>query len=136
MVPDWKKLLDDLAAIGVSQRWAADLLDSQQGTLSSLYRGISKQPTYPLGVRLVALHKRHCIDGVPLPPRRTVLEPTAAQLEAADSAPAPLDDLEVVAGAALLAGERRDEADLHIHPRRRDDDGGYDPHDPALAAFG
>lgn len=53
---DWKKMLEELAAIGWSQTRIADHCGVGQMTVSDLARGETKNPGYSFGRKLEALH--------------------------------------------------------------------------------
>jgi len=53
---DWKNLIAELAAAGVTQTEIATECGVSQSTISDLSRGASKSPSFELGSRLVALH--------------------------------------------------------------------------------
>lgn len=54
---DWKKLIADLMAAGITQPQIAKRCGCSQATVSELATGVTVQPRYPLGAALVALHK-------------------------------------------------------------------------------
>jgi transcriptional regulator with XRE-family HTH domain len=54
---DWKALIADLVATGLTQIELAAQCGVAQSTISDLHRGASKQPNYELGSALVRLHK-------------------------------------------------------------------------------
>lgn len=127
MAPNWQTLLAELSDPGgMSQHWIASVVESDQSTLSSLARGKTKHPSYPLGKALIELHARVVIRKEPPPPRvAPPPPPVEASLPmqiAADTTPGGLDEPDAVAAAGLLAGERRDENELHVSPHRRDED--------------
>lgn len=53
---DWKKLVSDLTAAGVTQAQIAELCGVAQSTVSDLQRGATKSPSFELGNKLIALH--------------------------------------------------------------------------------
>ena len=55
---DFKQLIADLMAAGISQPQIAKQCGCAQATVSELASGVNKQPRYTLGAALVALHKR------------------------------------------------------------------------------
>jgi transcriptional regulator with XRE-family HTH domain len=52
---DWKQLLTDLAATGMTQQQIADRCGVAQSTISDLRRGATNRPSYELGAKLVSL---------------------------------------------------------------------------------
>ena len=56
---DWKLLIAQLRAIGLTQEAIADYCKCGQSTVSELSTGKTKQPSYSLGESLTALHKKH-----------------------------------------------------------------------------
>ena len=57
---DWKQLIADLGAAGLTQVRVGELCGVAQSTISDLARGASKSPTYELGAKLVQLHTQTC----------------------------------------------------------------------------
>lgn len=57
---NWKTLIADLVAAGITQPQIAKQCGCSQATVSELANGVTLQPRYPLGAALVALHKRKC----------------------------------------------------------------------------
>lgn len=55
---DWKQLIADIVATGITQPQIAKQCGCSQATVSELATGVTTQPRYPLGAALVALHKR------------------------------------------------------------------------------
>jgi predicted XRE-type DNA-binding protein len=53
---DWTNLLRELTATGFTQKQIAERCGVAQSTISDLQRGASKEPSYQLGARLVAMH--------------------------------------------------------------------------------
>jgi len=58
---DWKKLIADLLASGMTQTEIAAHCGVGQGTVSDLYRGSTRQPTYDFGDALRRLHSQRCV---------------------------------------------------------------------------
>lgn len=57
---DWKTLIRDLQASGLSQQRIAVLCDTGQSHISCLARGERKSPSWDLGERIRALHAARC----------------------------------------------------------------------------
>jgi transcriptional regulator with XRE-family HTH domain len=53
---DWKQVIADLMAAGESQTKLAEKCGVAQSTISDLYRGASRSPSFDLGRRLLDLH--------------------------------------------------------------------------------
>ena len=54
---NWKQLIADLAAAGVTQSQIAEECGVAQATVSDLYRGETKSPGFEFGNKLVQLHR-------------------------------------------------------------------------------
>lgn len=54
---DWKKLIAELSAAGLTQAQIADLCGVAQATVSDLHRGETKSPGFSFGAALVELHR-------------------------------------------------------------------------------
>lgn len=57
---DWRKLIAELVATGLTQSQIATRCGVGQGTVSDLYRGATRQPTYEFGDALLRLHAEKC----------------------------------------------------------------------------
>lgn len=57
---DWKRLLKELNAAGVTQPRIAEFCGVGQSTVSELARGVTKSPSYDFGSKLVQMHGTHC----------------------------------------------------------------------------
>lgn len=57
---DWKELIGDLLATGLTQRQLAALCNCGQSTIADIHRGATGEPKHALGERLRALHKKMC----------------------------------------------------------------------------
>jgi predicted XRE-type DNA-binding protein len=53
---DWKKIITELGAAGMTQKQIADVCGVQQCSVSDLLRGVTKSPRFEFGSRLVELH--------------------------------------------------------------------------------
>lgn len=62
---DWKKLIQDLLAAGMTQVQIASECGVAQSSVSDLYRGKSTKPSYEFGRRLDALHAQRCSAATP-----------------------------------------------------------------------
>jgi hypothetical protein len=60
---DWKSLITDLCASGMTQKQIADACNTGQSHISSLANGHRKEPGYTLGDRLKKLHDQRCKAG-------------------------------------------------------------------------
>lgn len=58
---DWTKLLTDLKAAGMTQVQIAAECGVTQTSVSELFRGEIKNPSYDFGARLTALHTLKCM---------------------------------------------------------------------------
>jgi len=56
---DFKKLISDLTVAGFKQAKIAQDVGCSQANVSDISVGKVRQPNYALGVRLIALHKKH-----------------------------------------------------------------------------
>lgn len=57
---NWKKLLGELRAVGLTQQEIAEHCRVSQSTVSDIGRGQTKSPGFEIGAALLALHKKHC----------------------------------------------------------------------------
>jgi transcriptional regulator with XRE-family HTH domain len=57
---DWKTLIDELVAAGLSQAKIAAECGTSQSHISGLYRGARKTPGWDLGNKLISLHSERC----------------------------------------------------------------------------
>jgi transcriptional regulator with XRE-family HTH domain len=55
---DWKALIDDLTARGLTQAEIAEKCGVKQSTVSDLYRAETKEPRYEFGTNLRKLHAK------------------------------------------------------------------------------
>lgn len=55
---DWKKIITDIMAAGITQPQIAKQCGCSQATVSELATGATSQPRYSLGAALLVLHKR------------------------------------------------------------------------------
>lgn len=55
---NWKTLIAELMAAGLTQPQIAKHCGCSQATVSELASGVTAQPRYPLGAALVALHQQ------------------------------------------------------------------------------
>lgn len=53
---NWTNIISDLSVIGMTQKEIADYCDCGQSTISDIFTGGIKTPSYSLGVRLISLH--------------------------------------------------------------------------------
>ncbi|UJH75028.1 hypothetical protein L0U95_24125 (plasmid) [Burkholderia cenocepacia] len=63
--PDWKEMLSDLIAGGMSQTAIATHIGVTQGAISQLLSGAQKSLVYAKGKRLVELHNGRCASAEP-----------------------------------------------------------------------
>lgn len=56
---DWKNIITELRLAGLSQKAIANAVGCGQATVSDLATSKSATPGYDIGVKLVALHKKH-----------------------------------------------------------------------------
>lgn len=61
---DWKKLIAELTAAGVTQTQIAEACGVAQSSVSDLHRGATKSPSFEFGNKLASLHR----DRVPATP--------------------------------------------------------------------
>lgn len=54
---DWKKVIADLLDSGMTQVQIAAKCGVSQSSVSDLYRGASKKPSFEFGSKLMELHK-------------------------------------------------------------------------------
>ena len=54
---NWKKIIRDLQAAGITQVQIAERCNCAQTTISDIVNGRTEQPSYSIGAALVALHK-------------------------------------------------------------------------------
>lgn len=54
---DWKKLMAELSAGGLTQVQIASECGVAQATISALARGATESPSFALGTKLTALHE-------------------------------------------------------------------------------
>lgn len=57
---DWKKIVSDLTAVGVTQVQIAERCGVAQATVSDLLLGKTASPGFAFGTALVQLHKLKC----------------------------------------------------------------------------
>ena len=74
---DWKLLIGELMAAGVTQEQLAERCGAAQSTISDLHRGATRTPSYTLGAAIVACHAA-------LPPKVQTQPTAAAEGQAAD----------------------------------------------------
>lgn len=55
---NWKNLIADLIASGLTQMQIAEKAGCKQASISDLSTGKTNQPSYAIGSALVAMHKR------------------------------------------------------------------------------
>lgn len=55
---NWKTLISDLIASGLTQAQIAERVGCSQATVSELMNGKTETPNFALGTALVALHKK------------------------------------------------------------------------------
>lgn len=55
---NWKNLITDLVASGMTQVQIAEKAGCRQASISDLYTGKTSQPSYAIGAALVAMHKK------------------------------------------------------------------------------
>jgi predicted transcriptional regulator len=81
---DWKKLIDELSDLGVTQQQIAKACGVSQASVSDLKIGNAQQPRYSFGAALVDLHrkasrKRTLTSGTVRPqPQSAMPRPTTA----------------------------------------------------------
>lgn len=57
---DWKKLLSELREVGYTQERIGEHCGVAQTTVSDLARGVTKQPSFDVGFKLISLHQQKC----------------------------------------------------------------------------
>ena len=55
--PNWQLLISDLLESGMTQQAIADVVGIKQPSLRSIWIGDTKNPTHPVGEKIIELHQ-------------------------------------------------------------------------------
>lgn len=59
---DFKKIISELSAAGLKQIEIAKACDCSQPTISEILQGEIKNPSFSIGLALVSLHEKVCLQ--------------------------------------------------------------------------